>query len=68
MKLKRQLLTLDLNIRSRYFEKDIIKNIEVFKKIVTGDELSVEEKFKNTRIIKPYCKFIWGTNNLPQLN
>lgn len=49
-------------------EKDIIKNIEVFKKIVTGDELSVEEKFKNTRIIKPYCKFIWGTNNLPQLN
>lgn len=48
-------------------EKDIIKNIEMFKKLVTGDELAVEEKYKPRYIIKPMAKFIYGTNNLPKL-
>lgn len=49
-------------------EKGSISNIEIFKKVVTGDEISVEEKYKNRYTIKPFCKFIWGTNNLPELN
>lgn len=48
-------------------EKDIIRNIELFKKVVTGDELGVEEKYKQRYTIIPYAKFIYGTNNLPQL-
>lgn len=49
-------------------EKDVISSIEVFKKAVSGDEISVEPKYKERHDIKPFCKFIWATNNLPQLN
>lgn len=48
-------------------EKDVIRNIETFKKIITGDEFSVEEKYHPRYNIKPFCKFIFGTNNLPRL-
>lgn len=48
-------------------ENDIIRNIELFKKVVTGDELAVEEKYKQRYTIIPYAKFIYGTNNLPKL-
>lgn len=48
-------------------EKDIINNIENFKKLVTADEISIEEKYKNPYIYKPFCKLIFGTNNLPQI-
>lgn len=48
-------------------ENDIIRNIELFKKVVTGDELAVEEKYKNRYTINPFAKFIYGTNNLPNL-
>lgn len=48
-------------------EKDAIKNIEVFKKLVTGDEFAVEEKYKPRYTIKPMAKFIYATNNLPRL-
>lgn len=49
-------------------EKDTIKNIEVFKKIVTGDEFTVEEKYKPRYTIKPMTKFVYATNNLPRLD
>ena len=48
-------------------EKDLIKSIEMFKQVVTGDELSVEEKYNPRYIIKPFSKIIFGTNNLPSL-
>ena len=46
---------------------DLITNMEVFKKIVTGDEISVEQKYKDRYIIKPFAKFIFGTNSLPTI-
>ena len=49
-------------------EKDTIKSIEMFKKIVTSDEVTVEQKYKDPAIIRPFCKLIFATNNLPQLN
>lgn len=48
-------------------ERGVMSNIEVFKKVVTGDEMSVEEKQKKRYTIKPFCKLIFGTNNLPEL-
>lgn len=44
---------------------DLITNMEVFKKIITGDEISVEKKYQDRHIIKPFAKFIFGTNDLP---
>lgn len=55
-----------LNTETEVSEK-IINNIEVFKKVVTGDEFAVEQKYKNRIIIKPFAKFIWATNTLPRL-
>ena len=48
-------------------EKSALNTIETFKKVVTGDEMSVEEKYKPRYTIKPFAKFLWGSNNLPQL-
>ena len=44
---------------------DLITNMEVFKKIITGDEISAEKKYQDRHIIKPFAKFIFGTNDLP---
>lgn len=49
-------------------EKHNISSLEMFKKVVAGDEIEVEEKYKNSYIMKPMAKFIFGTNNLPELN
>ncbi len=48
-------------------EKGAIRSIEMFKKVVSGDELSVEQKYKNPTTIHPFCKLIYATNNLPKL-
>lgn len=44
---------------------ELITNMEVFKKIITGDEISVERKYKDRHITKPFAKFIFATNDLP---
>ena len=44
-----------------------LSNMEIFKKIVSGDEMSVEEKYKNAYTTKPFCKLIYGTNTLPNM-
>ena len=44
---------------------DLITNLEVFKKIITGDEISAEKKYQDRHIMKPFAKFIFGTNDLP---
>ena len=62
-KLKDKILNTETEV-----EKDTIKSIEMFKKIVTSDEVTVEQKYKDPAIIKPFCKLIFATNNLPQLN
>ncbi len=45
-----------------------LKSVEVFKSIVTGDAMSVEEKYKNRYSIKPYAKNIFTANELPRVD
>jgi len=40
----------------------------VFKDIVTGGTLTGDKKFKDPIKFKPYCKFLFATNDLPQTN
>ena len=44
-----------------------LNTVEIFKGIVTGDSLSVEEKYKPRYEIKPYAKHIFTANELPQV-
>ena len=42
-----------------------LDSVEVFKSVVTGDSISVEEKYKDRYTIKPYAKHIFTANELP---
>lgn len=44
-----------------------LESVEIFKSIVTGDSLSVEEKYKDRYEINPYAKHIFTANELPQI-
>jgi len=44
-----------------------IKDVTKFKAIITGDTLSVEEKYKNRYKIKPFAHHIFAMNNLPEI-
>ena len=46
--------------------KEFLKDSSVFKQIVTGDTITVEEKFKDRHTIKPYAKHIFTANELPK--
>ena len=56
-----------LNTESE-IESGLLKNLEMFKKVITGDEFAAEEKFKPRYSLAPFCKHLWGTNHLPELN
>ena len=47
--------------------KEFLKDSSVFKQIVTGDIITVEEKFKDIYTIKPYAKHIFTANELPKV-
>lgn len=47
--------------------KEFLKDSSVFKQIVTGDTITVEEKFKDRYTIKPYTKHIFIANKLPKV-
>lgn len=47
--------------------KEFLKDSSVFKQIVTGDTITVEEKFKDRHTIKPYAKHIFTANELPKV-
>ena len=47
--------------------KEFLKDSCVFKQIVTGDTITVEEKFKYRYTIKPYAKHIFTANELPKV-
>lgn len=47
--------------------KEFLKDSSVFKQIVTGDIITVEEKFKERYTIKPYAKHIFTANELPKV-
>ena len=42
-----------------------LTDISKFKAVISGDELSVEEKYKNRYKIKPFAHHIFAMNNLP---
>lgn len=47
--------------------KDYLKDVSSFKQWVTGDEITIEEKFKSKQRINPYAKFIFNANELPKV-
>lgn len=53
-----------LNIGSE-IASDHIEDVSIFKMFITGDYLSIEEKFKDKQMISPYVKFIFNANELP---
>ncbi|MCK4676770.1 MAG: hypothetical protein KAT48_01445 [Bacteroidales bacterium] len=52
-----------LNVCSEV-DKSILKT-DIFKKIVSGDSLTGDKKFKDTITFDPYCKLIFAANDLP---
>ncbi len=44
-----------------------INDVATFKGVVTGDEIMADVKYKDRMRIKPYCKHIFTTNNLPEV-
>ena len=55
-----------LNIGSE-MTKEYLKDISNFKQWISGDDLEIEEKFKNKETIRPYAKFIFNANELPKV-
>lgn len=41
---------------------------DIFKRIVTGETITGDEKFKNPIKFQPYCKLLFATNELPITN
>ena len=56
-----------LNVSSE-MTKEFLKDISMFKELVTGDVIAVEEKFKARQNIKPYAKHIFTANELPKVS
>lgn len=44
---------------------DLLKNTAIFKKVVTGDALTIEEKYGNPYTFRNSSKLIFSANNLP---
>lgn len=56
-----------LNVVSE-LPRDHLKSVDIFKSIVTGDAMSVEQKYKDRYRIKPYAKNIFTANELPRVS
>ena len=56
-----------LNIGAEMTET-FLDDMSTFKMFSTGDNLSVEEKFKSRHTISPYAKFIFIANELPSVS
>lgn len=56
----------NLNISSE-MTKEYLKDVSLFKMIVTGDTVASEKKFKDRVDIKPYAKLILTANELPKV-
>lgn len=48
-------------------DEDFIKDVSVFKKLVTGDRMSAERKGQDPFEFNNYAKFIFSTNKLPRV-
>jgi len=45
--------------------EEYLKDISRLKMCITGDNIEIEEKFKQRETISPYAKFIFNANTLP---
>ncbi len=48
--------------------KTDLKSVDMFKSIVTGDEIVAENKYKDPFSFRPYAKHIFATNSLPKIS
>ncbi len=53
-----------LNTASELPKTDL-KSVDMFKNVVTGDEITGEQKYKPPFSFRPYAKHIFATNSLP---
>lgn len=44
-----------------------LDTVEIFKGVVTGDEISVENKYEERHTISPYAKHIFTANEIPEV-
>lgn len=56
-----------LNTASELPKTDL-KSVDMFKNVVTGDEITGEIKYKDPFSFKPYAKHIFATNSLPKIS
>lgn len=56
-----------LNTASELPKTDL-KSVDMFKSIVTGDEIVAENKYKDPFSFRPYAKHIFATNSLPKIS
>lgn len=48
-------------------DSQYIENVGNFKKVVAGNEITVENKGESPFEIQPYCKFIFSANDIPRM-
>lgn len=56
-----------LNTASELPKTDL-KSVDMFKNVVTGDEITGEIKYKDPFSFKPYAKHVFATNSLPKIS
>lgn len=56
-----------LNTTSELPKTDL-KSVDMFKNVVTGDEITGEQKYKPPFSFRPYAKHIFATNSLPTVS
>lgn len=48
-------------------DSQYIENVGNFKKVVAGNEITIENKGQTPIEIEPYCKFIFSANDIPRM-
>jgi len=45
-----------------------LKASHIVNQLISGEQIRIEQKFKDAIIVKPHVKVIWAMNNLPRVN
>ena len=48
-------------------DSQYIENVGTFKKVVSGNGITIENKGQDPIEIEPYCKFIFSANDIPRM-
>lgn len=46
---------------------EFIPNSAIFKKVVSGDKITIERKYESPRVFASYAKFFFSANSLPRI-